>query len=42
MTSGSKILKHNSEFNKANIPVDVLWMDIPHSDGNRYFTFDPE
>ena len=31
----------NSRFKAANIPLDVIWMDIPHSDGNKYFVFDP-
>lgn len=28
------------EFDEHNIPVDVLWLDIEHTDGKRYFTWD--
>lgn len=27
-------------FDKENIPMDVLWLDIEHTDGKRYFTWD--
>ncbi|VDO93580.1 unnamed protein product [Heligmosomoides polygyrus] len=29
-------------FDKHDIPVDVLWLDIEHTDGKRYFTWDKE
>jgi len=38
-TSAARILDYNEKFEVAKIPVDVFWMDIPHTDGNRYFTF---
>ncbi|TNV84333.1 hypothetical protein FGO68_gene5628 [Halteria grandinella] len=37
--SSDRILDYNKNFNLNNIPVDVFWMDIPATDGNRYFTF---
>ncbi|KAJ5068014.1 hypothetical protein M0811_12714 [Anaeramoeba ignava] len=30
----------NDTFNKHNIPYDVLWLDIDHTDEKKYFTFD--
>ena len=27
-------------FEKHNIPFDVLWLDIEHTDGKKYFTWD--
>ncbi|VDN30007.1 unnamed protein product [Gongylonema pulchrum] len=27
-------------FDKHDIPVDVIWLDIEHTDGKRYFTWD--
>ncbi|OCT68743.1 neutral alpha-glucosidase C [Xenopus laevis] len=29
-------------FDLNNIPYDVIWLDIEHTDGKRYFTWDPE
>ncbi|KAM9842046.1 neutral alpha-glucosidase C isoform 2-T2 [Aulostomus maculatus] len=28
-------------FDSHNIPYDVIWLDIEHTDGKRYFTWDP-
>uniref|UniRef100_A0A915BUK4 DUF5110 domain-containing protein n=3 Tax=Parascaris univalens TaxID=6257 RepID=A0A915BUK4_PARUN len=28
-------------FDEHDIPVDVIWLDIEHTDGKRYFTWDP-
>lgn len=28
-------------FDQNNIPYDVIWLDIEHTDGKRYFTWDP-
>ncbi|XP_053701962.1 neutral alpha-glucosidase C isoform X3 [Synchiropus splendidus] len=28
-------------FDSHHIPYDVLWLDIEHTDGKRYFTWDP-
>uniref|UniRef100_A0A4W6DEC5 Glucosidase alpha, neutral C n=1 Tax=Lates calcarifer TaxID=8187 RepID=A0A4W6DEC5_LATCA len=28
-------------FDHHNIPYDVIWLDIEHTDGKRYFTWDP-
>lgn len=28
-------------FEEHAIPCDVLWLDIEHADGKRYFTWDP-
>ena len=30
----------NSKFEEFDIPYDVLWLDIEHTDGKRYFTWD--
>ncbi|XP_069016552.1 neutral alpha-glucosidase C, partial [Embiotoca jacksoni] len=29
-------------FDRHDIPYDVIWLDIEHTDGKRYFTWDPE
>ncbi|KAJ7988803.1 hypothetical protein DPEC_G00312990 [Dallia pectoralis] len=31
----------NAGFDQHNIPYDVIWLDIEHTDGKRYFTWDP-
>ncbi|XP_075044679.1 neutral alpha-glucosidase AB isoform X2 [Mixophyes fleayi] len=28
-------------FDEHNMPYDVIWLDIEHADGKRYFTWDP-
>ncbi|KAK0397094.1 hypothetical protein QR680_001980 [Steinernema hermaphroditum] len=28
-------------FDEHDIPMDVLWLDIEHTDGKKYFTWDP-
>ena len=28
-------------FEEHSLPLDVLWLDIEHTDGKRYFTWDP-
>ncbi|TPX59150.1 hypothetical protein PhCBS80983_g02653 [Powellomyces hirtus] len=30
----------DASFDKYDIPYDVLWLDIEHTDGKRYFTWD--
>lgn len=30
----------DSKFDEYDIPYDVLWLDIEHTDGKRYFTWD--
>jgi len=30
----------NSKFEELDYPYDVLWLDIEHTDGKRYFTWD--
>lgn len=30
----------DATFDENDIPYDVLWLDIDHTDGKRYFTFD--
>lgn len=32
----------DSGFDKWEIPYDVLWLDIEHTDGKRYFTWDKQ
>ncbi|WKY09445.1 hypothetical protein Q1695_002089 [Nippostrongylus brasiliensis] len=31
----------NENFDTHDIPMDVIWLDIEHTDGKRYFTWDP-
>ncbi|XP_015278196.1 PREDICTED: neutral alpha-glucosidase AB isoform X1 [Gekko japonicus] len=31
----------DSGFDEHDIPYDVIWLDIEHADGKRYFTWDP-
>jgi alpha 1,3-glucosidase len=30
----------NAKFDEFDIPLDVIWLDIEHTDGKRYFTWD--
>lgn len=30
----------NENFEKHNLPMDYIWLDIEHTDGKRYFTWD--
>ena len=30
----------DANFDEFDIPYDVLWLDIDHTDGKRYFTWD--
>jgi len=34
------VLSVDSKFDEYGIPYDVLWLDIEHTDGKRYFTWD--
>ncbi|KAH7292375.1 hypothetical protein KP509_29G065300 [Ceratopteris richardii] len=34
------VLKVDGAFDENDIPYDVLWLDIDHTEGRRYFTFD--
>lgn len=36
------VLNVNSNFDKFDIPVDVIWLDIEHTNGKRYFTWDAQ
>ncbi|KAJ3044472.1 hypothetical protein HDV00_001899 [Rhizophlyctis rosea] len=31
----------DANFDKYDIPYDVIWLDIEHTDGKKYFTWDP-
>ncbi|XP_067119018.1 neutral alpha-glucosidase AB-like [Centruroides vittatus] len=31
----------DSGFDENDIPYDVIWLDVDHTDGRRYFTWDP-
>ncbi|XP_053575926.1 neutral alpha-glucosidase AB isoform X2 [Bombina bombina] len=31
----------DSGFDEHDLPYDVIWLDIEHADGKRYFTWDP-
>jgi len=41
-TSADRIMEWNNKFEESKIPVDVFWMDIPYTDGNKYFVFNPQ
>ena len=30
----------HGQFEELDLPYDVLWLDIEHTDGKRYFTWD--
>ncbi|KAJ7957062.1 Alpha-glucosidase [Quillaja saponaria] len=34
------VVNVDSKFDEHDIPYDVLWLDIEHTDGKRYFTWD--
>ncbi|ORX49714.1 hypothetical protein BCR36DRAFT_370724 [Piromyces finnis] len=34
------VLTVDSKFDENGIPYDVIWLDIEHTDGKRYFTWD--
>lgn len=36
------VRKVDAGFEEHDIPYDVLWLDIEHSDGKRYFTWDSQ
>lgn len=36
------VLTVNSNFDKFDIPMDVIWLDIEHTNGKRYFTWDAQ
>lgn len=38
--SENDVKQVNAGFDKNDIPYDVLWLDIEHTDGKRYFTWD--
>jgi alpha 1,3-glucosidase len=35
------IAQVHADFEKYDYPYDVLWLDIEHTDGKKYFTWDP-
>jgi alpha 1,3-glucosidase len=37
--SADKVITRNRKFSEHGFPVDVLWIDIDHTDGKRYFKF---
>ncbi|KAL7024916.1 hypothetical protein ACKWTF_013249 [Chironomus riparius] len=37
--SSSQVLNIVSEFDKNDIPLDTMWLDIDYTDGYRYFTW---
>ena len=36
------VLSVDAKFEELNFPYDVLWLDIEHTDGKRYFTWDKQ
>jgi alpha 1,3-glucosidase len=39
--NADKVIQRNRKFSEHGFPVDVLWIDIDHTDGKRYFKFNP-
>ncbi|KAK6019516.1 hypothetical protein OSTOST_14847 [Ostertagia ostertagi] len=37
----SRISGVNENFDVYDIPMDVMWLDIEHTDGKKYFTWEP-
>lgn len=35
------VLEVQAEFDKHELPFDVIWLDIEHTDGKRYMTWNP-
>jgi len=40
--TSTEIREVSKKLDEALIPHDVMWMDLDHTDGKRYFTFHPE
>lgn len=38
--SEQDVLAVNAKFDEHDIPADVIWLDIEHTDGKKYFTWD--
>ena len=38
--SQKEVEQVDAGFDEYDIPYDVLWLDIEHTDGKRYFTWD--
>lgn len=38
--SGQDVLTVDAGFEERDFPYDVIWLDIEHTDGKRYFTWD--
>lgn len=36
------VLDVHAAFDEHDIPVDVIWLDIEHTDDKRYFTWDKD
>ena len=39
--SVNDVLEVNANFDKHNLPYDVIWLDIEHTDGKKYMSWDP-
>ena len=37
----SDVITVNDQFTKHDLPLDVIWLDIEHTDQKKYFTWDP-
>lgn len=40
--SVADVLEVHANFDKHNLPFDVIWLDIEHTDGKRYMSWDPK
>jgi alpha 1,3-glucosidase len=39
--SETEVMRVDERFDDSDIPYDVLWLDIEHTDSKKYFTWDP-
>jgi mannosyl-oligosaccharide alpha-1,3-glucosidase len=35
------VINVDNKFDEHNIPYDVIWLDIEHTDDKKYFTWHP-
>ena len=33
-------MRRSQQFDEHDIPMDIMWLDIEHTDGKKYFTWD--
>ena len=40
--NAEEVAEIDEGFEASNMPMDVIWLDIEHTDGKRYFTWHPD